>query len=311
MDAGARLNLTHLATLVEFGRRGTLGAAADALGYTPGAVSQHLAALERQVGVPLVRKAGRTRVLTDAGHVLREHADRVLRSEREAMRAATAVGREVTGPLTVGTWGSTAAALLVPLVHRFAREHPAVDVGSREVDLDAAPGDVLHGRVDVAFGIEYAAAPLPRHPGISLVLLAREEFALGTAAGRPGPETLEAEELQEYPWILPPAGSQYGTATRAALRHRGIEPRVVHEVTDTAATLHLTAAGLGLSLVTPMMQRLTADLPLLLRPMPDPMTRDVVLLVPRAETQRHVAAFVRTAAVVAAELTPAAAPGRR
>jgi DNA-binding transcriptional LysR family regulator len=64
----ARLNLTHLATLLELGGRGTLTAAAECLGYTPAAVSQHLAALERTVGAPLVRKVGRALMLTDVGH---------------------------------------------------------------------------------------------------------------------------------------------------------------------------------------------------------------------------------------------------
>ncbi len=298
MTEGGRFNLTQLATLLEFGRRGTLAAAAEALGYTPGAVSQHLAALERTVGAPLVRKTGRTLALTDAGHVLLQHADRVLRTEREAMRAVTAVEREVAGPLTVGTWGSTAATLLAPIVHRLAEEHPGVAPRSREVDLDDAPADVLHGRVDLAFGLDYVDAPLPRHADIAIVQLTRESFAIATSADdADGP--IGADELRARPWILPPAGSQYGTAIRAGLRRRGIEPEIAHEVTDTAASLHLASAGLGITVITPMMRMLSAELPLQVRAMSDPMTRDVVLLVPAAHRRRPVAAFVEIATQVA------------
>ena len=304
MEAGDRLNLTQLATLLEFGRRGTLAAAAEALGYTPGAVSQHLAALERSAGTRLVRKTGRTLVLTDAGHVLFDHADVLLRSEREAMRAVWAVHEEVVGPLTVGTWGSIAATLLAPVVHRMAAEFPGVAVRSREVDLDDAIGDVLHGRVDLAFGLDYADAPLPRHDRITLVRLRQESFAIAMAdQDASGEGRLTPGELRDRPWILAPASSQYGTAIRAGLRRRGIEPSVVHEVTDTAASLHLASAGLGITVITPMMRILSAGLPLRVRPMADPMNRDVVLLMPKPHRQRSVTAFVETARSTAAALS--------
>ncbi len=113
---------------------------------------------------------------------------------------------------------------------------------------------------------------------------------------------MDADELQERSWILPPAASQYGIALRAGLRRRGIEPAVVHEVTDTAASLHLASAGLGITVITPMMQILSAGVPLRIRPMTDPMTRDVVLLVPKGHRQRPVTAFVETARRIADEL---------
>lgn len=302
MDSGSRLNLTQLATLLEFGRRGTLAAAAESLGYTSGAVSQHLAALERSVGARLVRKAGRTLVLTDAGHVLLEHADAVLRTEREAMRAVAAVRDEVGGPLTVGTWGSTAPTLLAPIAHAMAVEFPRVVVRSQEVDLDDATDDVVHGRVDIAFGLDYIDAPLPRHDKISIIGLRQEDFAIAMADGDTEAGSIGPEELGQRSWILPATSSQYGTAIQAGLRRRGIEPTVAHEVTDTTAALHLAAAGLGITVVTPMMRILSAGLDLGVRPMADPMKRDVVLLVPSSHRRRPVTAFVDTARRVAETL---------
>ena len=79
-----RLNITQLATLLEFDRRGTMAEAAEALGYTPGAVSQQLAELERNVGVPLIMKVGRRAILTDAGRVLVDQAERILAVEERA-----------------------------------------------------------------------------------------------------------------------------------------------------------------------------------------------------------------------------------
>jgi DNA-binding transcriptional LysR family regulator len=113
---------------------------------------------------------------------------------------------------------------------------------------------------------------------------------------------LTADDLRDRPWILPPALTQYGTALRTGLRRRGIEPSVVHEVTDSAASLHLASAGLGITMITPMMRRLVAELPLRVLPMADPLTREVVLLVPRAHRRGPVTAFVDTAREVAAGL---------
>lgn len=81
MPHGPRLNLTQLGTLRELVRRGTLAAAAEHLGYTPGAVSQHLASLEAALGVALVERSGRHLVLTDAGRVMAEHAEELLTAE--------------------------------------------------------------------------------------------------------------------------------------------------------------------------------------------------------------------------------------
>src|SRR5919202_1724869 len=120
MPRTPRLNLTHVTTLSELVRRGTLAAAAEHLGYTPGAVSQHLAALEATLGVTLVERSGRHLVLTDAGRVMAEQAEELLATEARAVGATLSAHDAVAGPLVIGTWGSTAAALLAPLVQRMS-----------------------------------------------------------------------------------------------------------------------------------------------------------------------------------------------
>ena len=142
MPQGPRLNLTQLSTLRELVRRGTLAAAAEHLGYTPGAVSQHLASLEASLGVALVERSGRHLVLTDAGRVMAEHAEELLAAEVRAVSATRSAYDAVAGPLIVGTWGSTAATLLAPIVQRMRVAFPEVSISSREVDLDSATTSV-------------------------------------------------------------------------------------------------------------------------------------------------------------------------
>jgi DNA-binding transcriptional LysR family regulator len=110
------LSLAQLVTLRELRRLGTMVAVAERLGYTAGAVSQQIATLEKTVGAGLIARVGRNVVLTDSGTVLAEHAEKILAAEQSALDALQAVHGELAAPLRLGTFGSTAAALLPPVV---------------------------------------------------------------------------------------------------------------------------------------------------------------------------------------------------
>ena len=322
MPTGPRLNLTQLSTLRELVRRGTLAAAAEHLGYTPGAVSQHLASLEATLGVGLVERSGRHLVLTDAGRVMAEHAEELLTAEARAVNATRSAHDAVAGPLIVGTWGSSAATLLAPLISRMSDAFPDVSISSREVDLDAATASVRYGEVDVAFGLDYPDAPMPHDKSLHLVRLQPETFAVavGSAPGANAKgsvarkkrrsterrDYVELDVLDEMDWILPPETSQYGRALRSGFRRLGVEPNVAHEVTDTAASLQLAAAGLGATLMTGLMRRLNSSVDLTTLHMREPLTRQIVLISRGDDAQRQpVRVFVEEAAGLVDELLAA------
>lgn len=306
MSASSRLNLTQVATLRELVRRGTLAAAAEHLGYTAGAVSQHISALEDALKVPLVQRSGRQLVLTDAGRIMAGYADRLLSLEAEAISVTRSSDGTAAGPLLVGTWGSTAVGLLAPIVERMASDYPDVAVASREVDVDAAASSVRHGDVDIAFGLDYADAPMPRDAGLSVVELYNETFAVAVAATDPPVlrgNVATAAELAELGWILAPESSQFGRAVRAGLRRQGFEPRVLHEVTDTGASLQLAAAGLGATVMTDLMRRLNPTLDLATLRMEDPLTRKIVLITCGGITPRQsVRVFIEVAQHLVSEM---------
>jgi DNA-binding transcriptional LysR family regulator len=319
MPSGPRLNLTQLSTLRELVRRGTLAAAAEHLGYTPGAVSQHLASLEATLGVGLVERSGRHLVLTDAGRVMAEHAEELLTAEARAVNATRSAHDAVAGPLIVGTWGSSAATLLAPLISRMSEAFPDVSISSREVDLDSATASVRYGEVDVAFGLDYPDAPMPRDKSLHLVRLQPETFAVAVSSGH-APKApmgvarkkrgqtekrdyVELDALNEMDWILPPETSQYGRALRSGFRRLGVEPHVAHEVTDTAASLQLAAAGLGATLMTGLMRRLNRSVDLTTLHMREPLTRQIVLISRGDVAQRQpVRVFVEEAGHLVDEL---------
>jgi DNA-binding transcriptional LysR family regulator len=316
---GSRLNLRQVATLREFVRRGTLAAAAEQLGYTAGAVSQHISSLEAALGVPLMQRSGRRLVLTDAGQVFAGYTDRLLSLEAEAVAVTRSSAGAAAGPLRVGTWGSAAVGLLAPIVERMALDHPSVEITSREVDLDEVASAVRHGDVDIAFGLDYVDSPMPRDAGISVMELHRETFVVVVAATaeRLGDHSLRSvrrdattEQLAQLDWILAPESSQYGRAVRAGLRRHGFEPRVVHEVTDTAASLQLAAAGLGATVMTDLMRRFAPTLDLVTLDMTEPVTRQIMLIARAGIAPRGaVQVFVEVARELVAEVL-AATPSR-
>lgn len=307
------LNLTQLATLNEFVRRGSLTAAAEALGYTAGAASQQISALERSVGKPLLRKAGRNLVLTDAGRVLAEHAEAILLAESRAVEALAEGVDAVAGSLVVGTWGSTTAALLAPVLGETAASYPQLRVFSREIDVDEAANVVRLGDVDVAFGLDYADAPMPRDRRIRLLRLRREAFGLAVCPGSPWTERSEVSlyELGSADWIMPAARSAYGVALRTVCRRHGFEPTVVHEVTDTAATLVLAAEGVGIAPVTDLMLRLNPTVDICRVPLRESVTRDVVLVLPDGIHDASLLALVEVVRRVVARssVQPVVQPG--
>jgi len=299
------LNLAQLRTLRTLARCGTMVAVAEELGYTPGAVSQQIAALEKSVRTPLITKAGRKVLLTDAGVVLAEHAETILAAEQAALDAVLNMREHIAAPVLIGVFGSTAAALLPPVVARAQVDHPLMRVRSRELDIDDALEAVARGRVDVAFGLDYPAVPLPRMAGVEILTLRQERYGLAISPGAHGigtEATVDLLEAADWDWILPPADTHHGAAIRRACRQHGFEPKASHEIIDTAATLTLVSKGLGVAPVTNMMMALNSSVPIVRARLRQEMLRTVVLIRLRGAAARPtVRAVTETAQRVISE----------
>ncbi len=247
----------QLRSLVELTRRGTITAVAEALGYTPGGVSQQITSLEKATGMQLLHRVGRRVELTDAGSTLARHAERILTTEAEAVEALERTRNEISGTLRVGLFATAAAEILPPALSRVREVHPGVTVRSRDMDVDEVYDAVAGGTVDLALGLDYPDVPIPRDPSLRVRELSRERFSLAVPAGvMAGRQQVSLADAGELGWILPSVRSYYGRAVLTACRRAGFEPRVLHEVTDTAATLALVEAGVGVSVVTDLMLRL-------------------------------------------------------
>ena len=108
--------------------------------------------------------------------------------------------------------------------------------------------------------MDYPQAPIPRASDVALLVLDTERFSVAVLAGSPAQGVpCSLSDLADRPWILPPEHTSYGRAIRMACRRADFEPRVDHTVTDTASTLSLVAAGLGIAPVTDRMLALRRE----------------------------------------------------
>src|SRR3954469_7412462 len=118
------LDLRRLRLLRELRERGTIAAVADALAYTPSAVSQQLAQLEREAGVPLLERVGRGVRLTDAALGLVDHTEAVLARLQLAEAELAASDSEVQGVVRITAFQTAMRALTAPVLRTLTDAHP-------------------------------------------------------------------------------------------------------------------------------------------------------------------------------------------
>jgi DNA-binding transcriptional LysR family regulator len=240
--------LRTFATVV---RRASFSGAARELGYTQSAVSQHVAALEADLGTRLLIR--RPVAPTEAGARLLDHAGPILLRLDAARADVIRLGTQPTGRLVVGaTPLSVAAAAGLVAAARRARPALAPTVCVRE--RDAVVTEVATGAVDAGIvdGVAAPSDPL-RLPETGLpVADAREEpLAVALPPGHPleGSGELALEDLVDARWIDAPGVAEPLARLAALARADGFRPAVRYDGCDVAGLLALVAAGQGLTLL--------------------------------------------------------------
>lgn len=257
------LNLHQLRLLRELAHRGTIAAVADALSYSPSAVSQQLSLLERNAGVPLLERSGRRVALTPAGANLVRHAEVIL-ERLETARTELAEGREVAGPLRLGIYPSAARALASGLLVSLRRSYPRLEPWVWEVDPADAPDALRAGQLDLALthyydsgdgdgdGQDQGHSP-PVEPGIQSRAVFTERMRLATpaapAAPTPPPDDDPVRRWRDANWILPTPGTLCHTSVTRLCEASGFHVDSWHRVDDYDTALGLVAAGAGVAVV--------------------------------------------------------------
>jgi DNA-binding transcriptional LysR family regulator len=278
------LDVRRLRVLREVGRQPSLSAAAQALSYTPSAVSQQIAALERELGVGLVQRGARGASLTDAGRVLVRHADEIFGRIETAEEELQALAGLETGRLRLGAF-STACAVLVPrAVVAFRGRHPGVDVSLVELDPEDALAQLRARELDTALVYEFPLEQPAALDGLAFVHLLDDRLYVALPPGHrlAHRRRLRLAELADEPWVQ---GVYRGSTLQvlpAACRAAGFEPTIVFRSDDHVAVQGLVAAGLGVAVV-PQLTVPTARRDLVIRPLEvegDLLTRRVGVALP-------------------------------
>lgn len=306
------LDVRRLRLLRELACRGTIAAVADALSFTPSAVSQQLSVLEREAGVRLLERSGRRVGLTPAGLRLVQHAEEVLALLEHAAADLAAAKGGLRGPVRIGTF-ATAAQVIIPaaLLH-LASAHPGLEPMVTEIDPAHVALALRAGGLDVALIQQYDFVPEPDEPGLASEPLCSEHMYLaivgdpagvsGAQAGGAGTGFGALTSCRSEPWITATTGTLCHAMTIRACQTAGFEPRVRHQVDDFRTVLTLVAAGQGVAVVP---QLAIADSPAGVTLTRLPMRRRTRIAFRRG-AERHPAVAAVTAAMRAAVPAPIA-----
>jgi DNA-binding transcriptional LysR family regulator len=253
------LDVRKLLLLRELARRDTIAAVAEALCYTPSAVSQQLASLERDAGVPLLQRTGRRVSLTPAGTALAGQTEEILALLERAAAGLAAARTGLAGPLRIGAFPTAMRTILPAALVALGRDHPGLELMVTELDPAAVPDALRSGTLDVALVHEYEFVPAPRDPALDSEPLLEEAIYLASAGPAPAVgEDMGVEDKggegpvashRDSPWIMASLGTLCHTMAVRACQAAGFTPRVRHHADDFATVLALVAAGQGVALV--------------------------------------------------------------
>ena len=249
------LDVKQLRVLKAVSEHGSFSAAAEALSYTQPAISQQIAALEKQAGTTLVDRGSRGVTLTEAGHTLVEHAEVVLarlsaaEAELEAMRGVRG------GRVRLSSFPTAGASLLPPAIALFTRRYPAVELTFVEEEPEDAVGMLRAAELEVAMVFEYRDLSQPEfdrlYEGVELRHLLDDPMYIAVPRDHPGArkQHVRLEDFADDIWIQNDTRGPCGRLHLAACVAAGFEPKIGYQSDDYNVVQGLIAAGVGISLL--------------------------------------------------------------
>jgi DNA-binding transcriptional LysR family regulator len=245
-------------------RAGSMSAAATELGYTPSAVSQQVATLEREVRTPLLVRHSRGVVPTEAGSLLAEHADVVAARVARAHEEVADLTALRAGRLRLAAFASAGARLLPGAIGVFRRRHPGVRLSLELREPEEVPDLVREGELDLAITFDYLTGtdpPVASGPSIDTdgltttwllddvvnVALPPHHPALEDA-GVSSTDEIDVSTLRDAAWIRD-SGQVCGGQLVEMCAAAGFTPHVAFDSDDFPMVSGLVESGVGVALV--------------------------------------------------------------
>jgi DNA-binding transcriptional LysR family regulator len=252
--------LKHLRALQAVNDAGSFSAAANALDYTQPAISKMIAALEREVGATLIDRGTRPLRLTDAGAALAVRAGSVLRELAAAQLEVAAIGQVDMGKVSVATFSSAGASLVVDALREMRRTHPGVEVSISEKSMPSAAVHALREcEFDLVVTFDYPDVGTIVGDGLEVHPLLDDPMDLVVPADHrlAARKRIGFADLAEEDWLLPDFGPQSPSFRLIArgCAAAGFEPRVAFRINDCQMTQAMVASGEGVALLPRLMLR--------------------------------------------------------
>lgn len=250
------IDVRRLRVLRALADHGTVAAAAKALHLTPSAVSQQLAALEREVDQPIVEKRGRGLILTGAGEVLLEHAHALFAQLERAEADVAAHGCGELGKVTVGAFPTALAAIAAPAAQALATTHPRLHLELLDVESPHCFAALIEERIDLAISMQSESAPAVNDPRFSRWPLLDDPLDAVLPRDHPLADrsAIALDAMAAETWVGPSPGTSCLEVTLAGCAAAGFVPALVHRTNDFATMMTFVAAGLGVALVPRLAQ---------------------------------------------------------
>lgn len=230
---------------------GSVIGAAEALGFTPSAISQQVKRLERQIGLPLLERVGRGVVLTGSGRQLVDEGGRLLaeieRIESDLHHAAGTVA----GHLRLAAFSTAVRGLIAPAVRDVLTSHPDLRLTVHEREPWDAVDLVASGRDDIAVVHSWGDVPLAVPSTLLATTVAQDVADVILPSSHPlaDRERLTPHDLLDAPWIATPLGTICRQWLDRMYQGTRRTPRIAHVSAEFDSHLALVQAGLGIALI--------------------------------------------------------------
>lgn len=248
----AMVNPIHLRTLQEVVRLGSFAAAAAQLGYTASAVSQQISTLEKDAAVTLFRRSARSVQPTEAAVVMSRHATKVL-SDMDALLAATAhTHADAAQELRLGIFPSLATHVLPRLMRMPAWQELGINLKVSVAEPAQTIAELRAGdELDVALVYQVGQTGLAWPPTINKEWIGDDDFrvVLPESWGIRADSQVSADQLSDMPWIVHHPGTGDAAVIQRLFAGCNLHPRIAAYSDDFNASLQMSAAGMGASLV--------------------------------------------------------------
>ena len=233
---------------------GSFSKASQVVGYTQSGLTHLVNSLEREIGLPLIRRSHNGISLTRQGEALMPAIREYLKANTNLQNKIQAVTEQQTETIRIAAYASIAMHWMPEILYRFRRICPKVDVDLRMVDNALEPFELLQAdKTDVIF------ASRQKYGGCDWLPLYRERMYAILPRNYPleGRETFPLEELEGKDFLMP--YGRFDLDVHAALDRVDVRIREKAAYVDDETVIRMVSKGLGVSMMTELMIRGRTD----------------------------------------------------